>query len=174
MLFSPVFAKLQPRRTLGSFRSQIPTLGPLSPNSHGIISFADPHPLTLLESYRFKNIGGQGAPSTFPARNAQNPVAQPLFLSTSYKLQISQLLSFDIHANWWGGVWGASQHSNLQTCQPANLPTFFDLSPFLSYSCALFCTHQILNSLVFNRFRTLCKKPPGVGGTTPVRRSRRN
>jgi tetratricopeptide (TPR) repeat protein len=29
-------------------------------NSHGIISFTDPHPLTLLESYRFKNIGGRG------------------------------------------------------------------------------------------------------------------
>src|SRR5712692_2501122 len=28
---------------------------------------------------------------------------------------------------------------------------------------ALFCTHQKLNSFVFNRFRTLCQKPPGVG-----------
>ena len=29
----------------------------LTPKSHGIISFTDPHPLTLLESYRFKNSG---------------------------------------------------------------------------------------------------------------------
>ncbi len=28
--------------------------------SHQIISFADPHPLTLLESYRFKIAGGRG------------------------------------------------------------------------------------------------------------------
>src|SRR5216684_2008451 len=28
---------------------------------------------------------------------------------------------------------------------------------------ALFCTHPKLNSFVFNRFRTLCQKPPGVG-----------
>src|SRR6267154_5099547 len=33
-------------------------------NSHGIISFADPHPLTLLQSYRFKNIGGTLYPPT--------------------------------------------------------------------------------------------------------------
>src|SRR6266702_4684786 len=31
-------------------------------NSHGIISFTDPHPLTLLESYRFKNMGGRAYP----------------------------------------------------------------------------------------------------------------
>src|SRR5712692_10799970 len=28
---------------------------------------------------------------------------------------------------------------------------------------ALFCTYPKLNSFVFNRFRTLCQKPPGVG-----------
>ena len=37
------------------------------------------------------------------------------------------------------------------------------LSPVFSHSCALFCTQQALNSLVFNRFRTLCNKTPGVG-----------
>jgi hypothetical protein len=30
-------------------------------NSFPVISFADPHPLTLLKSYRFKYIGGRGA-----------------------------------------------------------------------------------------------------------------
>ncbi len=53
------------------------------------------------------------------------------------------------------------------------IPTHYPLptsSSFFSHSCALFCTflhffcaHQEINSLVFNRFRTLCKKPPGVG-----------
>ena len=46
---------------------------------------------------------------------------------------------------------------------PLNLATRFDLSPFFSNSCALFCTYQELNSFVFMPFRTLCKKPPGVG-----------
>jgi len=34
-------------------------------------------------------------------------------------------------------------------------------SPFLSHSCALFCTPKKLNLFVFNRFRTLCPKRPG-------------
>ena len=34
----------------------------------------------------------------------------------------------------------------------------FELSPVLSGYCALFCTQQKLNSLVFKRFRTLCTK----------------
>ena len=37
-------------------------------------------------------------------------------------------------------------------------------SSFLSNACALFCTRQKLNPFIFNRFRTLCQKPPGVGG----------
>jgi len=35
-------------------------------------------------------------------------------------------------------------------------------SSFFSNSCALFCTEK-LNSFLFNRFRTLCSKTPGVG-----------
>jgi|SRR5882757_941007 len=37
------------------------------------------------------------------------------------------------------------------------------LSPFFSHSCALFCTYENLNSFLFKRFRTLCRKTPGVG-----------
>jgi|SRR5438876_169334 len=36
-------------------------------------------------------------------------------------------------------------------------------TPFLSYACALFCTHQKLNSLVFKQFRTLLQKTSGWG-----------
>src|SRR5260370_15351991 len=37
-----------------------------------------------------------------------------------------------------------------------------------SAPCALFCAHEKLNPFLFKRFRTLCKKPPGVGwGYTP-------
>ena len=43
------------------------------------------------------------------------------------------------------------------SCRPARL------CPSYSYTCALFCTHQELNSFVFNRFRTLYEKHPGGG-----------
>ena len=32
-----------------------------------------------------------------------------------------------------------------------------------AHTFALFCTHQKFNSFLFKRFRTLCKKHPGVG-----------
>src|ERR1700682_3138414 len=47
-----------------------------------------------------------------------------------------------------------------------NLPTFprvYDLSSLFSYHCALFCAHKKHNPLVFNHFRTLRQKTPGVG-----------
>ena len=37
-------------------------------------------------------------------------------------------------------------------------------SPLFSYSCKLFCASKNHISSVFKRFRTLRKKPPGVGG----------
>src|SRR5882762_349825 len=83
MLFSPVFAEhhpglftlpaarrsLQSRKRICSLRFsstaflftahyQLLTVHS-SAKSHGIISFTDPHPLTLLKSYRFKNRGGR-------------------------------------------------------------------------------------------------------------------
>ena len=57
----------------------------------------------------------------------------------------------------WGGV--PPRRSDLHT-----FPRVSDLSPFFSHSCALFCTQQKLNPFIFNRFRTLCRKLPGVGG----------
>src|SRR5271169_6563640 len=44
---------------------------PLSAKSHQIISFADPHPLNPLESYRFKNEGGGPAFLCHPERGAR-------------------------------------------------------------------------------------------------------
>src|SRR5208282_143771 len=49
-------------RLSNSFPGSNFTLPPSSPNSHGIISFADPHPLTSIKSYRSKN-RGEGAPA---------------------------------------------------------------------------------------------------------------
>jgi len=48
------------RRSPSTFPRLIPTPVRLAPKSHEIISFADPHPLTLLKSYRFKNSAGGG------------------------------------------------------------------------------------------------------------------
>src|SRR2546430_6731665 len=60
------------------------------------------------------------------------------------------------------GVWGYSSHFG----RPWGLgdeKSLFHSSSFFSHSCALFCTHQELNSFVFKRFHTLCAKTPGGG-----------
>jgi len=46
----------------------------------------------------------------------------------------------------------------------ATISSPLDSSSFFSHPCALFCINEKLNSFVFKQFRTLCKKPPGVGG----------
>ena len=70
MLFSPVYAESHPRRSVASFKSTPPyslradhfirNTVHHSDKSFPLISFADPHPLTLLKSYRFKNRGERG------------------------------------------------------------------------------------------------------------------
>jgi hypothetical protein len=50
--------------------------------------------------------------------------------------------------------------------QLREVPTFFDVSLFLSHSSALFCVHKKLNSFVFRQFQTLLQKHPGWG--TPI------
>ena len=50
-----------------------------SRNSFALISFTDPHPLTLLKSYRFKNSEGEGACHT----NA--PYPSKSFISNTYR-----------------------------------------------------------------------------------------
>jgi hypothetical protein len=80
-----VFVTLRPRRSRDFFSglTRIPTC--VRPNSHGIISFTDPHPLTLLESHRFKKGVGRGSisihsrfsishsPYTLPSSVFSNP-----------------------------------------------------------------------------------------------------
>src|SRR6266567_4626541 len=63
-----------------------------------------------------------------------------------------------------GGKYLTSQPAHPLPCIPSPYPTFL-LFPFFSHSCALFCTHQNLNTFVFNDFRTLCKKPTGGEGS---------
>jgi hypothetical protein len=91
---------------------------------------------------------------TFPFWNSPPYPLSPL-LSCTYVEPILQPFCFQVHA-WNGGV--PLRRSDLHTFLRVS-----DLSPFFSHSCALFCTQQKLNPFIFNRFRTLCRKPPGVG-----------
>jgi hypothetical protein len=62
-----VFAATHPRRSLDPFSLPSHTSRPTSPNSHGIISFADPHPLTPVVSILYKNMGGGRVFSSHPS-----------------------------------------------------------------------------------------------------------
>jgi hypothetical protein len=71
----------------------------------------------------------------------------------------------------------ALSHGNLLVAVPENhsmsllafpAQRFSTECRYTSDSCALFCTHQKLNSFVFNRFRILSQKHPGVDGTTTL------
>jgi hypothetical protein len=61
----------------------------LRPNSHGIISFTDPHPLTLLESYRLKNMG-RGAVLRF-----QRSIVQPSNAPFAFRLGSRDVPTFN-------------------------------------------------------------------------------
>ena len=67
------------------------------------------------------------------------------------------------------GVWGYSSRFGTRHSPPRHSPLYS--SSFFSCPCALFCTCAKLNSFIFYRFRTLCEKPPGVGGVPPSSRS---
>ncbi len=54
-----MFVERHSGQSLSNFRFSIPAPAHLTLNSHRIISFADPHPLTTIESYRYKNRGGR-------------------------------------------------------------------------------------------------------------------
>src|SRR5205814_5078969 len=60
------------------------------------------------------------------------------------------------------GVWGYSSHFG-KPCGLGDEKSLFHSSSFFSHPCALFCTHQELNSFVFKRLRTLYAKTPGGG-----------
>ena len=58
MTHSFVFVAIQPR--LHSLLGRTLTPSPLTPKSHGIISFADPHTLNLYATILYKKGGGEG------------------------------------------------------------------------------------------------------------------
>jgi hypothetical protein len=171
----PVSAAMVPPRPPDFFRSRNSIHHLRIPNSHGITSFADLHLLNPFIPYRYKNHRGEEAAQSnrilkTNRENAETPDAHPFFFSITYKLQISQPLSFDIHANWWGGVPPSRPFPNIPTCQPA---THFLPIPFRFIFFQTLCAHQKLNSFLFKQIRTLFRKHPGVG-VPSVSRSRGN
>ncbi len=121
------------------FLSRIPVPHPLSPNSHRIISFADHHPLTPIESYRYKNVGGGGHLQL--SRLGTSKTASRIHFSfqplTNCKFHNSFLLIFMQNAGGCMGCWISLTFglSDLRTIQRVS-----ELSPVFSNSCALFCT----------------------------------
>jgi hypothetical protein len=60
MLSFRVIQAQHARRDLVSSPGPVCSCHPSSPNSHGIISFADPHLLNPVMSYRYKNVSATG------------------------------------------------------------------------------------------------------------------
>src|SRR5713101_2229896 len=86
MLPFRVFAKRISRLIGVPSPRRIPIPPSLSPNSHRIISFTDPHPLNSVVSYRYKNIGGRGRRSDVQTfRRADVPYPPKSFSCTTYK-----------------------------------------------------------------------------------------
>ena len=95
-------------------RSPVPL--PYSCNSNGIISFADPHPINPIESYRSKKGGGEAGqvysefchfPSPFSpifANQLLHSCKFTLLFSTTSRLPLPQLLCFQSFALLPGGV----------------------------------------------------------------------
>ncbi len=73
-----VFAKRISRSSHIPFQSPIPVPQGSFPKCHGIISFADPHPLSSVLSYRYKNSEG-GGHSQSPIPLSLSPIFRTLF-----------------------------------------------------------------------------------------------
>jgi hypothetical protein len=100
-------------------------------------------------------------PKSFPCHTSENSPVSPA-IATDPKTPFSKsCVCYTSEPPW-------VITPNVSTFKRSTLPTAFYLSPFLSDSCALFCTCQNLNSFAFKRLRTLCQKPPGVGGYPSV------
>jgi hypothetical protein len=164
-----VYIASDPRRSLASFLGLTPTPYLPSPKSFPLISFTDPHPLTLLESYRFKNSGGGCIPdlSTFQAfQRADLPRPHKPFTCNTYNLtQVSQ--TKDLRQKL--------------SCLDATLTKNRGRGPAFRRSgipileLILFCTFPFL----FNHLREPILQPlsfqihPGMGGTPIVSTFRR-
>ena len=111
----------------------------LPPKPHGIISFTDPHPLTLLESYRFKNSAGRGY-----SRHSLSAKPLPFNLfADPHRLTPVASISCKNHEGR-GAAEIDARHSSLATALKSFLFTFFHI---LAHSFALTKTSTLLFSI---------------------------
>jgi len=100
-------------------------------------------------------------PKFFPCHTSENsPVS--LGIATDPKTPLSKSCICHTSETPPGPVSQHANTSNIQTI-PQSIPFLFKFFRTLLLSFALFRTLQKLNWFIFMRFRTLCKKPPGVG-----------
>jgi len=161
MLYFRVFVRRISTSSVVPFASRIPVPRRSFPKFHGMISFADPHPLTLLESYRFKNIAGKGSLSIpYPAFSISH---SPYTLPSSASRKSCICHSYEntggvgVFFPFWKGLRGRGDGNS----HSLKFLSFILLRTLLR-SFALFCIHAKLNSFISNGLRTLCqKKAPG-------------
>jgi hypothetical protein len=104
-------------------------------------------------------------PKSFPCRTSENSPVSPA-IATDPKTPFSKPCVCHTSETPGGGIFRADRLF-IRLCYPLSPCPAFPLSPFLSDSCALFCTCQNLNSFAFKRLLTLCQKPPGWGVSSP-------
>jgi hypothetical protein len=156
----PERVESHPRRSPDSFLTLALIPFPLSRKSFPFIFFCRPPPSNPFAIILFQKQWGEASLRTMD---------QFHFLPSSVhssKFRIPQVLylPFLRKHGGCGGILPVLGHADVQTFRRADL----SLSPVFSRPCALFCTQQKLNSFLFKRFRTLCQKPPGVGGPLPL------
>jgi hypothetical protein len=183
MLSFPVFAKLQSafqsransfpltlrfRRPFFSCTYKLPLAQPLSFDIHanwwGVVGVS---PIKNLECYLKFSFSGCALPSLsslFAQRAFDKPSAIKR-IRTLLKNSRVVLVSLNRFSKQKLEVSSHSGNRSLRTYLVLRGTTQWVtlLCPLFSYSCALFCTHQKLNSFIFSRFCTLWQKRPGWG-----------
>ena len=114
MLFFPVYNESDPRPLFGLPLTAACTLLPISyppnplpcpPKLFRINTCKSVSKQTALTHFRmntYEKQRGEGAPPTFPSRNARKHFAHPLFFSTTCAMPLSQLVYFGNDPFSWG------------------------------------------------------------------------
>ncbi len=132
----PVFAKPNPHSPRSSRPRCAPRSSSLTSISFPFILFADPHPLTTIESYRYKNLGGRVYPTTVGvtthscfksfSRNTYGPTPQVL---QTRNLRQTYAAAKPFRCNTYkkpgGRVFFPFWNSKPSNVQRSNLPTCF-------------------------------------------------
>jgi hypothetical protein len=165
-----VFAKLCSRRSFDFSSRPTPTPRPPSPNSHGIISFTDPHPLNSVVSYRYKNMGGEGAStpqSPSPVSNLRPTI--PLFIYPLFFHSLMKCKFCNPFVLIFMHVMGGSTPS-LEPCLP--IPCFLSPIPFLFIllrTLLHFLHSRKTQPFYFQAIPHSLHKTPGGGEGRPVK-----